>query len=341
MKLSSASAAYTTIGLLYTTFDFTRNSNKALAFVSTAPNVKREASPSSCLFLFPNVKLSSAAYTTIGLLYTALGLNSNINNKALTFTAPRRTGKVSTAPNVKLEASPSPCLFLPPESEPISTEADLRKGDVAIFSALSDPLSRAIAKITGSGFSHSTMVYHNTSEIIEEGSNFGVAINPVRERFYNRTVWIRRLKVSKSNNNGSMDPVMLAADRFMENSPYAAIFRHFAQPEGKLYGVMLWTLEYVTAELVNVSNDKRHAGQTHMVCSEFVYECFKEAGDDYKLQIPDLQPENGTVLNHMTSKVKANPEAYNTKSNANERILTFLRNVWNKLRNNKPPFEDD
>ncbi len=294
----------------------------------------------------------SASYTTIGLLYTALALTCD-SNKAWAFTAPQ-TGKVSMASYVKHEASSSSCLFLSPEiEEPIITEADLKTGDVAIFSAMPDQLSQAIAKITGSDCSHSAIVYRNTSEIIEETSRTnqsGVFINPVAERFFNRTVWIRRPTTDRSNKyQRSMEPIMSAAESFKGHSPYAhgnlymtavlAIFRHFALPEGKLYWVMLGSIEYLTAQLVNFYNDEKYAGQTPMVCSQFVYESFKKAGDDYELQIPDLQPKNGTVLNQIIAKVKANPEAYNTKSN--ERIRTFLRNVWNKLRNKNPPSEDE
>lgn len=110
-------------------------------------------------------------------------------------------------------------------NEPIITEADLKTGDVAIFSAMSDELSQAIAKVTGSNCSHSAIVYRNTSEIIEQTARTnqsGVFVNPVAERFYNRTVWIRRPTTDRSNNyQRSMEPVMSAAESFMGHSPYA------------------------------------------------------------------------------------------------------------------------
>lgn len=55
-----------------------------------------------------------------------------------------------------------------------------------------------------------------------------------------------------------------------------AIFRNFAPPEGKLYWVVLGSIECLTALLVNFYNDEKYAGQTPMVCSQFIYNSFKK-----------------------------------------------------------------
>jgi hypothetical protein len=136
-----------------------------------------------------------------------------------------------------------------------------------------------------------------------------------------------------------MNAVMNETKKYMGNSPYfkgnlymtavLAMFRGSKLPKGPLYWAMLEIIELLTAELVTAVDSRLYPGQTPMICSQFVFQCFQDAGPTYELDIPDLIPGMSTILNQIIKNVENKPESYSDKDG---KLRAILRNIKKKLR---------
>lgn len=166
---------------------------------------------------------------------------------------------------------------------------DLQPGDVLLFSGEEGSLiSEAIMRLTGADVSHAAMVYREPHQIIEETPP-AVAVSDAAERFEKRTISVRRLKRDATD----MAPVLDAAQVYLnEEAPYAMsnlylvglvlIYKRF-KPDSLVKRAMVGILKKLTVQIL----DRIHAHSTPdkhpMVCSQFVYQCFEDAGPDYDL----------------------------------------------------------
>lgn len=174
---------------------------------------------------------------------------------------------------------------------------ELKAADVLLFSGETGSfISQAIMYLTDAPVSHAALSYTDCSTIIEETPP-AVATSNAAQRFTGRTITVMRLRADK----GTMQPVTDAAAAYLNNNaPYAnfnlylvgmlLVFRKFT-PSGSVQRAILKILRKLTATIIDYVNQHRYPGKLPMVCSQFVYQSYEDAGADYRLQI-----KNGLLL---------------------------------------------
>jgi hypothetical protein len=168
---------------------------------------------------------------------------------------------------------------------------DLKSGDVLLFSGEKGSfISEAIMFLTNSPVSHAALVYSDPSTIVEETPP-AVQVNPARKRFEGRTVYVNRLKKEPT----SLSPVIEAAAGYVnDDEPYAMsnlylvglllIYKKFTAST-PVQKAMIKILKRLTAHIIDYINKHKTPGKLPMVCSQFVYQCFEDAGGEYRLNI--------------------------------------------------------
>lgn len=182
----------------------------------------------------------------------------------------------------------------------------LKNGDVVLFSPEKGSfLSEAICLLTDSNVSHAAMVYNvngdENSNIIEE-SPPQVAINNAKMRFTDRIIYVRRLQ-----GNLDMTPVIKQSELFLnEGIPYndpelymlglLLVYKKISLTN-PLQEVIIKILKKLSLELVDIIDKKIYKGKKAMICSEFVDECYNNAGDSYKLIIKNGVLSSSKLIN--------------------------------------------
>lgn len=203
---------------------------------------------------------------------------------------------------------------------------ELKNGDILLFSPEEgDFLSKAITILTDSCVSHAAMVFSSVGNevdttIIEETPP-QIAVNNAQQRFVDRTIYVRRFI-----GNEDLNPVIDQSKKYLgQKLPYN-------MPEVYLLGILLiykklsYTsqtqklvlaiLKKLTEEIVKEIDKIKFNGQPAMICSEFVDNCYNEAGDDYKLVI-----KNGVLVSETFSKNLLDLAIDFNEANA-EKVLT-------------------
>ncbi len=174
---------------------------------------------------------------------------------------------------------------------------DLQPGDVLLFSGEEGSfISKAIMWLTDAPVSHAAMAYIPSSTIVEETPP-AVQTNPADKRFVNRTITVMRHMPTRD----SYSPVLDAATGYLnDQEPYAnaslylvgmlLVYRKFA-PDTALQRIIIKILKKLTASIISYYNARKYPGKLPMVCSQFVFQCYEDAGKDYRLRI------KGGVLN--------------------------------------------
>lgn len=168
---------------------------------------------------------------------------------------------------------------------------DLQPGDVLLFSGEKGSfISEAIMFLTDAPVSHAALTYTPSSSIVEETPP-AVQVNEAAERFPGRTISVMRHTPAQS----SYTPVLNAATGYLNNEePYAnanlylvgalLIYRKFT-PHTALQQVIIRILKKITSAIIDYYNEHKYPGKLPMVCSQFVYQCYEDAGPGYRLPI--------------------------------------------------------
>ena len=173
---------------------------------------------------------------------------------------------------------------------------DLKPADILLFSGEKDSwISRAIMLLTDAPVSHAALCSETSTTILEETPP-AIRASDAVERFSGRTIYVMRTKREKS-----MRPVVDAAMHYLnEQEPYPMsnlylvglllIYRKFT-PDTQLKKVMINIFRNLAANMIEFINKHKYPGKLPMVCSQFVYQCYADAGLDYRLRI-----KHGTLL---------------------------------------------
>jgi hypothetical protein len=168
---------------------------------------------------------------------------------------------------------------------------DLKIGDVVLFSPEKGSfISWAITFLTDAPVSHASIFYGEDQakpSIIEETPP-AVSINPVEERFVDRIITVRRLA-----GDLPLSPVIAAATACRNDAePYdnaslymvgvILVYKKFT-PSSLVQTVIIKILKKITATLDAYINAHETPGKKPMVCSQFVAQCYEDAGAQYKL----------------------------------------------------------
>lgn len=178
--------------------------------------------------------------------------------------------------------------------------SDLKKGDIVLLECEEDDLiSRAIALLTKSKVTHATvsrgfmegLAYNGVGYIAEETPKYAT-YSTLLDRT-ERVAYVMRLNSEEKD----MQPIMNIVDHYVEEKwPYASL----AQPFLAMYflvkdisdtfhlsqiGTKLMKLAMGT--MIELFNQILHDGKNPMMCSQFAYHCYKEAGTQYEIHMKD------------------------------------------------------
>ncbi|GAA4353017.1 hypothetical protein [Kangiella taiwanensis] len=177
---------------------------------------------------------------------------------------------------------------------------DLNAGDILLFSPEEGSwISKAITWLTDAPVSHAAMTYQIPTKLVEETPP-AVRIAEATMRFPGRTVHVMRLNKPIDD----FKPVMDVAARYLNGeAPYAMnnlylvgmllIYKKFT-PSDTTQKIILRILKRLTEKLLDAINQHKYPDKHPMVCSQFVFECYQEAGKAYQLSIKsgNLQSDN-------------------------------------------------
>lgn len=172
---------------------------------------------------------------------------------------------------------------------------DLRAGDVLLFSVLpGDFISAMIGMLTNSDVSHAALFADETGKtILEATGDSPVLENEAAPRFAGRNISVcrRRLPLDPA-------PVIAAGRHHVEiKTNYGGIYTLGALLVMSTYARIRWdektsqaaiTLLAATYSLLRTWLERDDA---NVFCSQFVAQCFEEAGDAYRLHF-----DSGTVI---------------------------------------------
>lgn len=174
---------------------------------------------------------------------------------------------------------------------------DLKPADILLFSGVEgDFISEAIMFLTDSNVSHAAMSYKESNTIVDAVPP-AVRTASAEEKFKGRTIYVNRF----DGNKEPLTPVLAAAETYLkEKTPYALynllfvglilIYKKFSTP-GLDQKILIEIFKKLAAALIDYTNKEEHPGKSPMVCSQFVYQCYEDAGQSYRLKI-----KNGTLV---------------------------------------------
>lgn len=167
---------------------------------------------------------------------------------------------------------------------------ELQPADVLLFSPEKKSfISWAITFLTDAPVSHAAMYFNAAPPTIIEETPPQVAENPAPSRFAGRTIHVYRLKTTSP-----LTPVIDAARQHMNHqAPYDHVglymvglllmYKKFSITSQKQQ-VIIRILKKLTATITEYIQQHKMPGKKPMVCSQFVAQCFEDAGSDYRLQ---------------------------------------------------------
>lgn len=187
---------------------------------------------------------------------------------------------------------------------------ELTEGDVLLFSPEEGSfISWAITFLTNAPVSHAAMLYQKTPLTIIEESPPQVAVNDALKRFKGRTIYVYRHTTQQN-----LSPVINAATEHRNNlDPYdnaslyivglLLLYKKVSLPT-LAQKVTLRILKKLTATLTQFLQRHKNPGKMPMVCSQFVAQCFEDAGNQYQLHFDHPLLKAGHNKNLLDMAVK-------------------------------------
>lgn len=168
--------------------------------------------------------------------------------------------------------------------------SDLRPADVLLFSPEKKSfISWAITFLTDAPVSHAALYFNSTPPTIIEETPPQVSENPAQKRFHGRTIHVYR-----HTSTTPLLPVIDAARLHLNNQePYdhaglymvglLLMYKKFSITSQKQQ-VIIRILKKLTATISHYIQQHQTPGKQPMVCSQFVAQCFDDAGAPFRLQ---------------------------------------------------------
>ena len=196
--------------------------------------------------------------------------------------------------------------------------SELKAGDILLLEPSEDKISKIIAWVTKSEVSHTALSCGSdkpVGTVIEETPP--IAIQDTILTRTARTAYVMRL--NPGNNN--CQPVMDIAARYVsEKLPYAhaqlpfiglyCITNNMLGDTG-LQGLVTRIVKLSMGILMELEDALIYNGREAMMCSQFAYHCYKEAGAEYEIQL------NGTkgfpLIDRIIEIIQKNPSSYDNR----------------------------
>lgn len=198
--------------------------------------------------------------------------------------------------------------------------ATLQPGDILVFEAGDNWLSKCIAKLTSSNVSHAAMCYQDGT-IVEMGSR-GMVCSKCREAEKGDNAYLLRL-----NPEQDAAPLLAAAKTYLDEAVYydypdlvffaGLIIYRAVRSTKRWQKIMDYVLELACMELDKAINKLIHKdGKKAMVCSQLVYQIYLDCGEAYRIQIHDglLQAENMAAERICLAELAADRQAVSTEA---------------------------
>lgn len=193
---------------------------------------------------------------------------------------------------------------------------DLKPGDIILLTPIpGDSIGKLISVLTDAPVSHATMGYYDTIYVIEENEP-NVQINILEKKIANRSAYVLRHEDTTLDFNKVIDIAKKYYDEevpFAKNNLYIMGIYFLATDitkclTGPLQGVLTSLFYIGMTELVKIYS-KRVYGKVHaMTCSQFVYHCYRQAGEQYQLKLKNPLGEN-SLLKQVKAYIESNPES--------------------------------
>ncbi|AAK80431.1 hypothetical protein BJV85_001408 [Clostridium acetobutylicum] len=196
--------------------------------------------------------------------------------------------------------------------------SDLKKGDILLFSPLYSSLeSRLISLITNAPVTHSALSYYDNSKIAEEIAP-NAQVNNIRSRVGNRKITVMRL----NSYNKDMTKVVNEAEKYIiDKVPYSepglifgAVFMLFKRAiiGENLQRTLIPMMKIIISNIIRLLDKGVYHDNHPMVCSQFIFNCYENAGEEYKLII-DNKLQKTTLLEQVQKYINENSTALENK----------------------------
>lgn len=184
---------------------------------------------------------------------------------------------------------------------------ELCAGDVILFPPhKGDFIAQAIAFLTDGEVNHAAICYPEKGELMiaESILKDGLVINPFQEHINAEYP----LRVCRMKGQSDMKPVLLAVQKYIEEKNaypnfnlgllgVLLLFKKFAPHTWKNKVVYSFAV-LVAGELMQLVRKRKYAGKHPMSCSQFVAQCFTDAGIGYDLKFDTLVADFEVVEKH-------------------------------------------
>lgn len=178
--------------------------------------------------------------------------------------------------------------------------ANLQSGDILIFEAGDNWLSKCIAKLTDSNVSHAAMCYQEGT-MVEMGSR-GMVCSTCKEAADGDSAYLLRLNPAQE-----VEPLLAAAKEYLDEKVYydypdlvffaGLIIYRAVRSTKRWQKITDYILELACMELDKMLNKLIHKdGKKAMVCSQLVYQIYLDCGEKYKIQIHNGLLQQGDML---------------------------------------------
>lgn len=199
---------------------------------------------------------------------------------------------------------------------------NLQSGDILVFEAGDNWLSKCIAKLTDSNVSHAAMCYQDGT--IVEMSSSGIVCSTCKEVADGDKAYLLRLSPEQD-----AAPLLAAAKEYLDEMVYydypdlvffaGLIIYRAVRSTKRWQKIMDYILDLACAELDKMINKLIHKdGKKAMVCSQLVYQIYLDCGEDYKIQIHNGLLQNGNMLSEQVclAELAAKSDAISAENTA-------------------------
>lgn len=175
---------------------------------------------------------------------------------------------------------------------------DLQKGDVILFPPHDgDIIAKAIAYLTDGEVNHAALCYPGEDGLLMIAESIlkdGLVLNPFPEHIDEEYP----LRICRMTNSLAVEPLLKATGKYLdEKNAYPnfnlgllgglLLFKKFA-PHTLRNKIVYMFFGLVADLLMELVRKRKYAGKHPMSCSQFVAQCFTDAGEDYDLYFERL-----------------------------------------------------
>ncbi|SFR83066.1 C40 family peptidase [Anaeromicropila populeti] len=222
--------------------------------------------------------------------------------------------------------------------------SDLKKGDIILLSPYDQWDSKLIAIVTNSPVSHGVMSYYDYNTIVEENPPC-VQTLPIAGKIKGRDAYVVRNKKETLD----MEPVVKIAEKYLnQKDPFTyvsvytiAIYMLMSEVNltKELQQQLIIFFKAASIEVEKYLKEQKDSDCQPMTCSQFIYECYNETGEEYKVDLVKTALDT-SLLSRVKKVIESNPEKYqemevnleiDEKFSAEEEIMKLMEETFHSF----------